>query len=748
MPQHELGSLNSQEMIGTLKSVVKEVLSDVVTEEKIQIGLEVHADDTQIDQEGKRIKKRVEKAVNPIEIRTDVEKGSSKDALTKNLAKSFEEYNRQVSQSVNAMTLNGTKAAYNYYTSFNEAMEAGVDKDVLNQYMIGDGYRSTTGDLYKNIGAEIDAAREKLESFLATEKTVEKHLDNAKTVHSTPAGSGVATSPNISGEVPNSVLFDETRLKEAFDKVQEYTDQIVVKMGQSGTEAAQEYYKAYEEAIKAGAPKDLLDKYLIPDTTEMRSYNGNLADVITNEITVTESVLKNFAAVYEDVTKQIGADNISEETEEKIRSLVEALSTLDKVKNDGSSTDIIEQQVGNVDKAKKDLQDYLNLLNQVWAAAKTNYQEEIKNEKLSRVEKEKSLRVTSELMKQYNTKKVDTAFNVSLLSKDDGKIPQYREELAKLQDQFKTAGQIIGMTREQIEAFMENLSPTDVENYENEIDELAASVKKLSKDPFFNQSNKYGTFRGSFGNIDEAKRAFEELSSDGKTLSNVVHTKLNNGIEQFTRNIVTAEGESQKLVGTFKDGKLYTNITRAAKQTNVFTKFTEQLADRWRAVLQYVFSFGSFYQIWGWAKQGVQVITELDSALTEMRKVSDESLNSLKEYADASFDIADAVGTTSKQLQASTADFMRIGESMEEAAESAKAANVLLNVSEFDSIDEATESLIAMSAAFDDLSKTEINDVLNNLGKQKLPKRIVIYGRNFLHLNFRNRIPIAMDYGY
>ena len=119
---------------------------------------------------------------------------------------------------------------------------------------------------------------------------------------------------------------------------------------------------------------------------------------------------------------------------------------------------------------------------------------------------------------------------------------------------------------------------------------------------------------------------------------------------------------------------------------------------------------------------------ELNDSLTEMRKVSDEPLWALEEYQKASFNLADTVGTTSKQLQDSTADFMRIGEAMDDAAKSAEAANVLLNVSEFDDINEAT----AMSAAFDDLEKTEINDVLNNLGKQKLPKRIVIYGRNFL----------------
>lgn len=55
-------------------------------------------------------------------------------------------------------------------------------------------------------------------------------------------------------------------------------------------------------------------------------------------------------------------------------------------------------------------------------------------------------------------------------------------------------------------------------------------------------------------------------------------------------------------------------------------------------------------------------------------------------------------------------------ETLDQAAESAKTANVLMNVSEFQSIDEATKSLIAMGAAYNDLSKMNIIDKLNEVG--------------------------------
>lgn len=55
-------------------------------------------------------------------------------------------------------------------------------------------------------------------------------------------------------------------------------------------------------------------------------------------------------------------------------------------------------------------------------------------------------------------------------------------------------------------------------------------------------------------------------------------------------------------------------------------------------------------------------------------------------------------------------------ESLNEATESAKVANTLLNVSEFENIDAATESLVSMSAAYDDLEKIDIVDKLNEVG--------------------------------
>lgn len=142
----------------------------------------------------------------------------------------------------------------------------------------------------------------------------------------------------------------------------------------------------------------------------------------------------------------------------------------------------------------------------------------------------------------------------------------------------------------------------------------------------------------------------------------------------------------------------------------------DAIQGKFKNLVGYMASFMSFYMMIRKAKEVVNTVREFDDALTEMRKVSDESVETLKAYQKESYDMAASVGTDALSLQKSTADYMRLGESLDEAKESAKAANILLNVSEFKSIDEATESLIAMSAAYKDLDKMTIIDKLNKIG--------------------------------
>lgn len=210
--------------------------------------------------------------------------------------------------------------------------------------------------------------------------------------------------------------------------------------------------------------------------------------------------------------------------------------------------------------------------------------------------------------------------------------------------------------------------------------------------------SKMKIFRDSNTNMSKSQRADLQALID----SAEVMAKTGDVTAEAMEHIKTGfSGIKAEVTATGNTGlKMIDRIVQRAEDMNA--KFIAQFFS-WQDIIRY-------------GKEGIQVIRELDTALTEMRKVSDESASSLKNLQDVSFDLADSVGTTAIQIQNSIADFMRIGDSAEEARKHALDANTLLQVSEFDNIEDATSALVSMNQAWKDVDTQHINDVLNILG--------------------------------
>ena len=224
-------------------------------------------------------------------------------------------------------------------------------------------------------------------------------------------------------------------------------------------------------------------------------------------------------------------------------------------------------------------------------------------------------------------------------------------------------------------------------------------------------------------NIDELKKVIDEYADAQGKIQNSSRTGLitdreGNQFIKFSRTVQDAKGVVSEFEFTYDKavGTVAVATKKIQEPESAFKALADELTTKWRGLFTTLASFVGFYRLWGYFKQGVNTVREFDTALTEMQKVSDETISTLQDYQKTTFDTADAIGATALQIQNSTADFMRLGESLKEASESAKVANILMNVSEFESINEATKSLIAMSAAYDNLSKMNIIDKLNEVG--------------------------------
>ena len=239
-----------------------------------------------------------------------------------------------------------------------------------------------------------------------------------------------------------------------------------------------------------------------------------------------------------------------------------------------------------------------------------------------------------------------------------------------------------------------------LDKYEKKIKDTIATVTNMSA------SEKGYNFVSGQKELDKIHKLLAEnskMSSEAKAKIKAYYAEIESGNPSMSLDKI--HGEILKIYNAeVEAGRAGRTLFDTLKNSG-FHQIAAQMAGM----------FG-VYDIINLGKEGFNVVRELNTALTEMRKVSDESLQSLKNYQATTFDTADSVGTTAKQIQNSTADWMRLGESMNQAAESAKDANVLLNVSEFEGIDEATESLVSMSQAYKDLDKMDIINVLNNIG--------------------------------
>ena len=90
-----------------------------------------------------------------------------------------------------------------------------------------------------------------------------------------------------------------------------------------------------------------------------------------------------------------------------------------------------------------------------------------------------------------------------------------------------------------------------------------------------------------------------------------------------------------------------------------------------------------------------------------MNKVSEESIQTLKEFQTESFKLANNIGSTASQIQNSTADFLRLGYGLKEASELAQDANIYANVGDME-IDEATEHMISSIKAWSSEFNSEV----------------------------------------
>ena len=511
-----------------------------------------------------------------------------------------------------------------------------------------------------------------------------------------------------------------------FQKLSERFSQLESQLRQSETEKerlSQELAQKQEQE-KVRQAEEVKQKVEPQKPVEIKSN----AEIETNEIIDNDNVISS--EVSEMTSLQEAVASVTAAVNEKTNAFnQEASAVTSAVESEVANLEILKDAVDNVSKAKEEAAQKEEERSQKKKEAEATAEQEAKKKEAevkadskkkeqsdSKSQQEKTSGNSTSHKKEESTespkvsdipstyvKNIDKAFDEATAINDSLKKSESLK--SNIISQFASMPPVSEGATSQIETLNSQLKSgqISVKKYNSEISKLSSSLKHV--DDY----------------ADNADNAIEKMTQKAMELSNgkaLITSSIKKDAQGNDIAKLVASWEGNKLTGTFSN--VTKGVSYLTQQTQTSTtavgQFFDGLKQRWTSLGQYLLSFGGFYQVFDVLKDGFNIIHDLDDALTEMNKVSDEPLDKLKSYQKESFDIANDIGTTGTQIQNSTADFLRLGESFDDAKESAKAANILFNVSEFSSIDEATESLIAMSSAYKDMDKMDIDDKLNNVG--------------------------------
>lgn len=167
----------------------------------------------------------------------------------------------------------------------------------------------------------------------------------------------------------------------------------------------------------------------------------------------------------------------------------------------------------------------------------------------------------------------------------------------------------------------------------------------------------------------------------------------------------------------------FNNIQTSAKTAGVAGHtFWNTMQKGWEKFGGWSLVTKSMMSVYRILKNMITAVRELDSAMTELKKVTDLTEQSYRNYLNTAVEMSQRVGATLADTVNATADFSRLGYDIVDATALAEAALVYKNVGDgIEDISEASESLISTIKAFEQFGITaenamEIVDKFNEVG--------------------------------
>lgn len=254
-----------------------------------------------------------------------------------------------------------------------------------------------------------------------------------------------------------------------------------------------------------------------------------------------------------------------------------------------------------------------------------------------------------------------------------------------------------------------NADQTTITKLANDAKLSVAEVQKLYNQMQKVQSIAKGNGGYKLDNINLNKDAYMELTNSVKNFaksfpdSTLSIGKFNEAAGTLDFSLVKANGSATTFKATMESmsGTVAAQRTGVKQVNTALDTFAKTAKHAGRQLVTAFVGYNVFFKVVSEIRKGIGYVKEIDLAMTELKKVTDETEETYDNFLKTASKTANVIGSTVSEFTEATANFARLGYSVEESAEMAKSAVVYKNVADgLDTIDESTESIISTMKAF------------------------------------------------
>lgn len=186
---------------------------------------------------------------------------------------------------------------------------------------------------------------------------------------------------------------------------------------------------------------------------------------------------------------------------------------------------------------------------------------------------------------------------------------------------------------------------------------------------------------------DQLRLYIDEVEQLGSTMTKLDYTRISNGLKEVNSNMVS-QGRTGK-------------------------NWIEEMGRGMKVIGQFATTYGIIHRIPEYAMKAAKAVIEVDTAMTELRKVSNDSEDAqIGQYFDHATESAKKYGAAINEVINSAADWKRLGYSVQDAAKLSDATTLLRRVGDNMTQESSSQGLISILKGFN-YQADQVNSVID-----------------------------------